>query len=310
MALVVWELLSQHGKNVPPQAVHEAVELDYHDQIERRMLEKSMWETTARTFGDADRKVQNKIYRALWGSYWTAADDAIQLPRPHSEQQDLQLVQGFLERWMEETLIRAWNGTENAQEVFNVESVTEFFEVLVAPFGEDHMFTCIPGALIERIGRPPVGWPFVAQVSEEVLGNFGPDGHTGPSPYRKAKKLANQLGDWGSGNRSAAGKGNDRSSGGNRNAAGGAPSKRMHTAVAQNSAKGAGKQKASRARVAVKKEVAGHDMCTSEEDCIGFSTDRLVQHNLNGRGADIYCETCWISFTESNPSLEGEYVDE
>jgi hypothetical protein len=283
-ARVVWEILAEHGQHIPPQAIHDAVELDYHDKIERGLLEKAMWETVTATFS-VDRKDQSKIYKALGGSYWTAVDEAVRRPQPRNEHQDLQLVQEFLEDWIEDTLIRAWHGTENASEVLCTENVAQLFTILVAPYGEEHPFTCIPGALIERIGRPPTGWAFVAQAAEEVLSHFGPDGHVGKrANVRRDRSGGHKSADWAHSKKKAAknaGASNDRQ----------AAKPRGHIAVKRGAA------------------AVGHDSCTSEEDCIGHSTDRLIQHQLNGRAGDIYCESCWVSFVENNPSLEGDYID-
>merc|ERR1719336_2987087 len=53
-------------------------------------------------------------------------------------------------------------------------------------------------------------------------------------------------------------------------------------------------------------EEGGHPLCTSQEDCQGTEEDPLIRHLLNGRPGDVYCRTCWTSFLEQNPHLEGE----
>merc|ERR1712137_322431 len=53
----------------------------------------------------------------------------------------------------------------------------------------------------------------------------------------------------------------------------------------------------------VDEEIQKHPECTSGEDCIGSSSDKLVRHILEGDMGDLYCESCWQSFLEQNPSL-------
>lgn len=52
-------------------------------------------------------------------------------------------------------------------------------------------------------------------------------------------------------------------------------------------------------------EPGGHPECTSQEDCMGSPADRLWQHVLNGKSCDVYCATCWASFTAMSLELEG-----
>mmetsp|Transcript_38798 Transcript_38798/g.88192 ORF Transcript_38798/g.88192 Transcript_38798/m.88192 type:complete len:135 (-) Transcript_38798:143-547(-) len=52
-----------------------------------------------------------------------------------------------------------------------------------------------------------------------------------------------------------------------------------------------------------------HPDCTSVEDCLGQPGDRLVRHMISDGQGDIYCETCWASFLQSNPQLEGVWED-
>ena len=52
-------------------------------------------------------------------------------------------------------------------------------------------------------------------------------------------------------------------------------------------------------------DMGGHPECTSQEDCQGSVEDVLIRHILNGKPGDIYCKTCWESFLQQNPHLEG-----
>merc|ERR1711870_174431 len=59
-----------------------------------------------------------------------------------------------------------------------------------------------------------------------------------------------------------------------------------------------------------KKIATGNPSCTSEADCAGSPEDELVQHILEDGPGDIYCCTCWNSFKERNPDLEGIPVED
>jgi len=52
-----------------------------------------------------------------------------------------------------------------------------------------------------------------------------------------------------------------------------------------------------------------HPECTSQEDCCGSPADRLVRHRLDGDEGDVYCQSCWESFLEQNPQLDGVWED-
>jgi hypothetical protein len=49
----------------------------------------------------------------------------------------------------------------------------------------------------------------------------------------------------------------------------------------------------------------GHPGCTSQEDCVGDMNDRLVTNIVDGYLRDTYCESCWRSFLDIDPSLTG-----
>jgi len=57
-----------------------------------------------------------------------------------------------------------------------------------------------------------------------------------------------------------------------------------------------------------------HPGCASKEDCVGASSDRLVEHTGPDLGpgtvGDIYCETCWGHFLDQTPELESEWAEQ
>lgn len=280
-ARVCWEILETAGMHIPPQAVHEAVQLDYQDILERRMLDKAMWNTIRDTFANEGEKVQSKIFGAVSKSYWTHVDEAV-VKYPRNEHEDLRVVQEFIKSWMNDSMKRAWNSlpAADAQSTDTLPSdvVSQLFEGLVVPFGEENPFTCIPGAILERIGRPPAGWDYCRTAAEEVMNQYNGEDDGGPA---RKKRRGGGGEDWQEQGGAAWGARQGKNRGGKGNQGKG------------RSAAGA----------------VGNPSCTSSVDCVGRETDRLVQHVLHGKPADIYCETCWLSFSARNPTLEGNYLD-
>mmetsp|Transcript_27090 Transcript_27090/g.59011 ORF Transcript_27090/g.59011 Transcript_27090/m.59011 type:complete len:118 (+) Transcript_27090:3-356(+) len=54
-------------------------------------------------------------------------------------------------------------------DVLTLEAVVRLFQNLVAPYGEDHPFSCVPALLTQKIGRPPRSWPFLRRVAKQLL---------------------------------------------------------------------------------------------------------------------------------------------
>jgi hypothetical protein len=320
-ARVCWEMLSAAGNDVPPQVVHEACELDYHDLLERRLLDKAMWDSVKNVFPHGD-KVQQKICKALTGSYWPCADEFLKRPQPKGEHEDLQVVEEFLLNWMRTATGRAWlsipSSEASSEDILTVESVGRLFETLVTPFGEENPFTCIPGALIERIGRPPTGWDFISTAANDVMTKYNSDGDSRPPPMKRPRTRPYAGGgEWGSWDAASAGwYGGSSYHGGWDSASckgkgggkGGDGWKSTETASMPNQMPNYSVNMASVSVPEQPPQPGGHPRCTSAEDCVGSPTDRLVQHMLHGKPADIYCEMCWVSFSSRNSALEGKYL--
>merc|ERR1712070_145888 len=109
-----------------------------------------MFDATQATFGE--EAVCSKVYKTLTSAHEKAYIHACEDTRPL---QDLQRVELFVKAWMEDSMGRAWQALDNAN-AMSAENVTRLFENLIAPFGEDHPFSCVPAALTQSIGRPPM----------------------------------------------------------------------------------------------------------------------------------------------------------
>merc|ERR1711933_439781 len=113
-----------------------------------------MWESIETTFGDEDEKTKSKLFRAMSTTYWPAFDEVFM----NRKRNELRNVEEFTRQWMKESMNRAWVSLEDAESVLTEESVTELFLYTVAPFGQDHPYSCIPFALCASIGIPPPDW--------------------------------------------------------------------------------------------------------------------------------------------------------
>jgi hypothetical protein len=263
-------LLPAAGWRIPPNQVMDIMSLEFESNLDRKTLEKALWEMVENLYGD-DEKVRTKMYRALSNSYDPALKAALADPHP---MEDIQRVELFTSRWMDDATCRAWGGLQDqAQEVLNEESLVEMFDHLLRPFGDDHPFSAIPRVLTEGIGAPPRGWDFIPEAVQNLFAQWSEQEN---APKKRKKK-----------------------GGGDGDEVDGAEEESQPFTPAKKPR-----------RAPLKKAAEGHAGCTSEADCAGSPEDDLVQHILEDGPGDIYCCTCWNSFKERNPDLEGVPVDD
>jgi len=264
-------LLPAAGWRIPPHQVFETMSREFESNLDRKTLEKALWEMVENLYGD-DEKTRTKMYRALSNSYDAALKSALADPAPREE---IQRVEVFLEKWMDDATCRAWGGLgDQAQEVLNTESLVEMFDHLLRPFGDEHPFSAIPRVLYENIGAPPRGWDFIPEAVQQLFERWEQQ----ENAPRKPKKR--------------------KGGGGDGDGDGDEEEEDVPLPPVRKPRK--------KARAAS----VGHPGCTSEADCAGSPEDGLVQHVLEDGPGDIYCEVCWNSFKERNPDLEGVPVED
>lgn len=265
--------------NVHPQAVEDIVRVEYCDAVERCMIEKCIWDAASGMF--TEDKLRSKLWKVLSAAYWPALDEALasSMSRAHLRQppqEDLRHVEEFMRAWIHDSMTRAWSAmpsmNADGDSVLTEDFMCELFQRLLVPMGEEHPFSCVSSDLTSRIGRPPRDWKYIRQAVRELIQGQA-QGH---GRKRKASKPAD---DWQ-----------------------GAKRKNIGKPRTEAKADGEGAQ--------AQGNPDKHPRCTSEDDCLGSSADQLVRHNLNGQAADVYCITCWESFLQRNPSLEGDIVED
>jgi hypothetical protein len=214
-----------------------------------------------------------------------------------------------MKRWINESMQRCWNSVPDSERVITENSVTRLFANLVAPFGEDHPFSCIPNVFFPN-GRRPAK-TYIRQATRQMFDAWAREQNAPSSKRRKRGGGGAAAGDeQGSEGREVqappervsadrderepfAHEGSvDRQD---------PPSEgeEMEDSLAEEDGGDAGGE--------------GHPDCTSVEDCIGVPHDRLIEHVMQGAAGDtvgdVYCESCWASFLDQNPKLEGVYQD-
>merc|ERR1711879_768955 len=104
----------------------------------------------------------------------------------------LRRVERFLSEWMEQSISRAWQSIDNSGVTINEGLVEKLFQNLIAPFGEDHPFSCVPTALTESIGRPPHDWPFMRKAAKTMFESWR-KAETAPASKRRKRSGATKA---------------------------------------------------------------------------------------------------------------------
>lgn len=273
-----WEIL-RTGRHAPRfDWLQEKVELEYEDKLDRIMNERAMREAAKKSF--KDDTISHKVFQALYKSFDVALDDAVIDNRPISDERKMEL---FMKKWINESMSRCWNSVPNSEQVITENSASRLFSHLVAPFGNDHPFSCIPNDFFPSGERPPVNWPYIRIAVRQMFESWKRHALAPPSKKRKT----------------------------------GRSSEVREAAIERDVAPA--EDEVPEEEVPVEEEGPpsenedalgeGHPHCTSQEDCVGGDADRLVQHIMQGKPGDVYCEACWLSFREQNGNLEGTYQD-
>merc|ERR1712137_272322 len=117
-----------------------------------------------------DEKVAAKMFNAVSKGYWTGFDESLEGLNPKvvlgraGAEADLEAVTRFLDRWVNASMARAWGVMQENPDLLKEGTVTELFERLIRPYGDEHDYSCIPPVFVERIGKPPIRWQALRQI--------------------------------------------------------------------------------------------------------------------------------------------------
>jgi len=261
-AAVIAEITRFRRQKVAIGTVQEKVFEMYEEKLDRMLLMKALWDGIEPIFEDP--AVCKKLYNALSKTYQSALDATLTDTR---RRQDQQRVEDFLQRWIHESMGRAWTSIEDS-ELLTEQTVCRLFNNLLYPFGDSIPFTTIPSVLITSIGPPPQNWAFIKQTIKELFRQWRSEADEPTRPAKRQRRAEISV-----------------------------PPKEEEEE--QEEVEGSAKEEE------VVSEAEGHPECMSAEDCIGSASDKLVRHMVDGTEGDLYCIHCWQSFVEQNPVLEG-----
>lgn len=117
----------------------------------------------------ADHAVQQTVYTRLRSAYDIALEFAASEPRPWDSYKIIEL---FIMTWIDDGLKQSWCALAGfgAERVLTEEVAAALFEKLVAPFGRQHTFSCIPDVfLASTFGRPPKNWPVIQHTIRVIF---------------------------------------------------------------------------------------------------------------------------------------------
>jgi len=289
------------------------------------LLDKAIWDVVGSFF--VDEKVRSKLFTALSRAYWPALDEVLMDGNMQRDilygldpQTDQRRIEAFTRRWLDDAISRAWASLEQSQEGLSEAVLIDLLKALIIPFGFEDPFSCLPGTLIERLGRPPSDWAFIRIVVRDLFRSWN-----GGAQANSKKRRKKNNGGASAGGMEAEDGGDDDDAWATRAAPAGAASyggrKRKNSAAVKKQEAvdfeqeeedvGEGEGVAEEEEQVEEEEASpGHPECTSADDCIGTPEDRLMRHLHNGKAGDLYCEPCWESFCQRNPSLKGVFADE
>jgi len=297
--------------------VEELVRTEYEVFLDRCLLVKGITHATHSSFNDDI--VRQKVYNSLYRTYDNALSEVVLDMRPIS---DSERMKAFTKRWINESMQRAWSAVDgsldSADRKLTEGTVTRLFSNLVRPFGADHPFSCLPEMwFVDQGGAPARSWPYIRQTVSNMFASWEKESASSKKPAKKRKKKATEDEE-------------KISLDEDEEVEMGIPQDhelfqaRQADVVDDELFEGepGGDQDPENPNCRSEEDVVDDELfegepggdqnpnCTSEEDCVGSASDRLVQHLLKeGRLGDRYCVPCWCSFLQQNSQLEGVYED-
>ena len=164
-----WEMLQSQPVGRLPRSrdVYAVVHDEFHDCLDSLEIHS--------TFGVIAQKhfsapyMQRAVERILYHSHCEIAEGV----RAHPSSEDYENVVAFVGAWMNDALDKIWSLCVGAHaNALTEEVAVELFGDLIAPYGEEHEFSCIPHYLYKDIGAPPPDWPFIQEQVERVFQGF------------------------------------------------------------------------------------------------------------------------------------------
>ncbi|CAE7480030.1 unnamed protein product, partial [Symbiodinium pilosum] len=177
--MAFWEILTGSRQRAQWSEVEAVLNSKYEQLMDLCLLEKAMWDSAGSLIPDQE-PLRNKLYKALKTSHEAAFREASEAPRLG----DLQRVEHFTRTWIDGTISKSYSVLEQAEgNLMNEDSIVLLYQELLAPFGEEHPFSCIPAVLTQSIGRPPRDWDFLQEAVRQFFQTWNnPENGNGDAP--------------------------------------------------------------------------------------------------------------------------------
>jgi hypothetical protein len=254
--------------------VKAIVDQEYEAKPEQWLRVKALWIVVESTF--RNERQAKLVYYALDEAYGVALRDCLDTRRALG---DTERVELFAKKWIQHSMRRMWSHVWQSDRAIAEQQVLGLFRDLLAPFGEESAYSCIPSCFTRQLGRPPREWPFLRNCVGELVEVHFPG--TGTTPLSKRRR------------------------GGCATETTRVPDGDCHRAEAGIGCANFDGHDLEPEQLPMILAAPGHPGCTSQEDCVGDMNDRLVTNIVDGYLRDTYCESCWRSFLDIDPSLTG-----
>ena len=146
------------------QEVQDVTEETYDVYLDECMNRKGIMTAVDTIFSIIGLTVRNRVARVLQNMHGIAAIH-LQSQGPFLRD-DFHKVQTFMEKWIADSLDKLWC---ILRDLLTEEVAVNLFEELIAPFGQDNEYSCVPWQLWKDIGRPPPHWNIVREQVHDVF---------------------------------------------------------------------------------------------------------------------------------------------
>jgi len=185
-----WALVQGSPARPRPQRaeVLQMAARGFLDRLHRSRLDKALWEVLEANF-DVEKPVLSKMYGFLSRSYDQALKNMSTDTRPVW---GLKRAEMFMKMWMNDSMSRTWTALPEPETLITEDSVTWLFECLLAPFGVEDPYSCVPEWLLgDAARRKPKHWGFVRPAVQALFRSWD---QPGPAVKRRRRQHEAELG--------------------------------------------------------------------------------------------------------------------
>eukprot|EP00927_Polykrikos_kofoidii_P023005 TRINITY_DN21312_c2_g1_i1.p1 TRINITY_DN21312_c2_g1~~TRINITY_DN21312_c2_g1_i1.p1 ORF type:complete len:532 (+),score=91.77 TRINITY_DN21312_c2_g1_i1:25-1596(+) len=158
------------------QAVKRLTISEYERIMDELLLDKAIWEATVNIIDE--NWVGNKVFKVLQQARASALSKSANAGNSCVSDgrstdslvsEALSQVECFLESWVTETVYKLGSLIDDPVAELSQSCFLRLFQYLIAPFGKDHPFSCVPAEFTASIGRPPHDWDVLQDIVESCF---------------------------------------------------------------------------------------------------------------------------------------------